>query len=31
MLFVEGAPKDLTAIAILGGPEHMELLGGFPK
>ena len=31
MLFVEGAPKNLNAIAVLGGEEHMQLLGSFPE
>ena len=31
VLFVEGAPKNLTAIAVLGSEEHMQLLGSFPE
>lgn len=30
MGFINGAPNNLTAIAVLGEPHHIELLGSFP-
>lgn len=31
MAFLQGAPQNLTAIGVLGGEEHLELLGSFPE
>ena len=28
--FIKGAPDNLTAVAVLGDPDHIELLGSFP-
>ena len=28
--FIEGAPNNLLAIAVVGEPEHIKLLGSFP-
>lgn len=30
MSFLEGAPKNLTAVAVVGDPEQVQLLGSFP-
>ena len=31
MGFIEGAPNNLTAIAVLGDQVHIDLLGSFPE
>ena len=30
MGFIKGAPDNLSAVAVLGEPDHIQLLGSFP-